>query len=142
MVRTPADAVNLAAIVEKETGLASERRLVAAVYGNRLRLGMPLQADPTLIYPVTQGRPLGRRILKSEITGDTPYNTYTRTGLPPGPITNPGVAAIAAVLDPAPSKALYFVARGDGSSVFAGTLAEHQANVARYYALRRSRGEM
>ena len=139
---SPAQAINLAAIVEKETGIPSERRLVAAVYTNRLRLGMPLQADPTLIYPVTKGKPLGRRILRSELNADSPYNTYRRTGLPPTAITNPGLASIRAVLDPAPSKALYFVAKGDGSSVFAATLAEHNANVARYYALRRSRGEM
>ncbi|CAM3222213.1 Endolytic murein transglycosylase [Sphingomonas antarctica] len=139
---SPAQAINLAAIVEKETGIPSERRMVAAVYTNRLKLGMPLQADPTLIYPVTKGKPLGRRILRSEINADSAYNTYRRAGLPPGPITNPGLASIRAVLDPAPSKALYFVAKGDGSSVFAVTLAEHNANVARYYALRRSRGEM
>lgn len=142
VVKTPQEALTLAAIVEKETGVPQERRLVAAVYTNRLRLGMPLQADPTLIYPVTKGKPLRRRILRSEISGDTPYNTYTRAGLPPGPITNPGSASIAAVLDPAPSKALYFVAKGDGGSVFAETLPEHNANVARYYALRRVRGEM
>ncbi len=139
---SPAQAINLAAIVEKETGLASERRMVAAVYTNRLKIGMPLQADPTLIYPVTRGKPLGRRILRSEINADSPYNTYRRSGLPPTPITNPGLASIKAVLDPAPSKAIYFVAKGDGSSVFAETLSEHNANVAKYYALRRSRGEM
>lgn len=141
-VTSPEQAINLAAIVEKETGLASERRMVAAVYTNRLKAGMPLQADPTLIYPVTKGKPLGRRILKSEINADSPYNTYRRTGLPPTPITNPGLASIKAVLDPAPSKAIYFVAKGDGSSVFAETLAEHNANVQKYYAIRRARGEM
>ena len=140
--KTPAQAINLAAIVEKETGVPSERRMVAAVYTNRIRLGMPLQADPTLIYPVTKGKPLGRRILRSEITADSPYNTYRHTGLPPTPIANPGLASIRAVLDPANSKAIYFVAKGDGSSVFADTLPEHNANVARYYALRRARGEM
>lgn len=140
--KSPEQAVNLAAIVEKETGIPSERRMVAAVYTNRIKIGMPLQADPTLIYPVTKGKPLGRRILKSEINADSPYNTYRRTGLPPTPITNPGLASIKAVLDPAPSKAIYFVAKGDGSSVFAETLPEHNANVQKYYALRRSRGEM
>jgi UPF0755 protein len=140
--KTPVQAINLAAIVEKETGVPSERRMVAAVYTNRLKVGMPLQADPTLIYPVTKGKPLGRRILRSEINADTPYNTYRRPGLPPTPITNPGLASIKAVLDPAPSKALYFVAKGDGSSVFADTLPEHNANVQKYYALRRARGEM
>jgi UPF0755 protein len=140
--QSPEQAVNLAAIVEKETGIPSERRMVAAVYTNRLKIGMPLQADPTLIYPVTKGKPLGRRILKSEISADSPYNTYRRAGLPPTPITNPGLASIKAVLDPAPSKAIYFVAKGDGSSVFAETLAEHNANVQKYYAIRRARGEM
>lgn len=141
-VASPEQAVNLAAIVEKETGRASERPLVAAVYTNRLKLGMPLQADPTVIYPITKGKPLGRRILRSELDADNGYNTYRRAGLPAGPITNPGKASIAAVLDPAKSKALYFVAQGDGSSAFAETLEQHNANVARWYAYRRARGEM
>ena len=141
-VQTPSQAINLAAIVEKETGRASERRLVAAVYTNRLKLGMPLQADPTVIYPVTKGKPLGRRILRSELDADNGYNTYRRTGLPAGPITNPGKASIEAVLDPAASRALYFVAQGDGSSAFAETLEQHNANVARWYAYRRAKGEM
>ncbi|HEV2569028.1 endolytic transglycosylase MltG [Sphingomonas sp.] len=142
VVRSPQEAVNLAAIVEKETGVPAERRMVAGVYSNRLRIGMPLQADPTVIYPVTKGKPLGRRILRSELQADNGYNTYARAGLPAGPIANPGRASIAAVLDPAPTKALYFVAKGDGGHVFADTLAEHNANVARWYALRRARGEM
>ena len=142
VVRTPQEAVNLAAIVEKETGVASERRMVAGVYSNRLRVGMPLQADPTVIYPVTRGKPLGRRILRSELQADNGYNTYARAGLPAGPIANPGSESIAAVLDPAATKALYFVAKGDGGHVFAETLAEHYANVAKWYALRRQRGEM
>ena len=142
VVRTPREAVTLAAIVEKETGVAAERRTVAGVYSNRLRIGMPLQADPTVIYPVTRGKPLGRRILRSELQADNGYNTYARAGLPAGPIANPGRASIAAVLDPAPTKALYFVAKGDGGHVFAETLAEHNANVARWYAIRRARGEM
>jgi UPF0755 protein len=141
-VTTPEQAVILASIVEKETAKPGERRLIAGVYSNRLRRGMPLQADPTVIYPVTQGRPLGRRILASELHADNPYNTYVHPGLPPGPIANPGRASIAAVLDPAPTDALYFVADGSGGHVFATTLAEHQANVARWYALRRARGEM
>ena len=116
--------------------------MVAGVYSNRLRIGMPLQADPTVIYPVTRGKPLGRRILRSELQADNGYNTYARPGLPAGPIANPGKASIAAVLDPVPTKALYFVAKGDGGHVFADTLAEHNANVARWYALRRSKGEM
>ena len=141
-VRTPQEAVTLAAIVEKETGVPAERRMVAGVYSNRLRIGMPLQADPTVIYPVTKGKPLGRRILQSELRADNGYNTYARAGLPLGPIANPGRASIAAVLDPAPTKALYFVADGKGGHVFADTLAEHNANVAKWYAIRRARGEM
>jgi UPF0755 protein len=141
-VSTPQAAIILASIVEKETGKPAERRLVAGVYSNRLRRGMPLQADPTVIYPVTRGRPLGRRILQSELRADNGYNTYARAGLPVGPIANPGRASIAAVLDPAPTPALYFVADGSGGHIFAATLQEHQANVARWYALRRARGEM
>src|SRR3954468_712422 len=141
-VVSPEAAIILASIVEKETGKASERRLIAGVYGNRLRRGMPLQADPTVIYPITRGRPLGRRILQSELQANNGYNTYRSAGLPIGPIANPGRASIAAVLDPAPTQALYFVADGTGGHVFADTLAQHQANVARWYAIRRARGEM
>jgi UPF0755 protein len=141
-VTTPEQAVILASVVEKETGKASERRTVAAVYGNRLRVGMPLQADPTVIYPITKGRPLGRRILRSELNAKNGYNTYASSGLPAGPIANPGRASIDAVVDPAPSKALYFVADGTGGHVFANTLAEHNANVRKWYAIRRARGEM
>ena len=141
-VVTPEAAIVLASIVEKETARASERRMVAAVYSNRLKRSMPLQADPTVIYPVTKGKPLGRRILRSELQNDDPYNTYRRNGLPPGPISNPGLASIEAVLDPAPSNALYFVAQGDGSSAFADTLEQHNANVQRWYAHRRAKGEM
>jgi len=139
---TKEQALILASIVEKETGKASERPIVAGVYCNRLRINMPLQADPTVIYPVTKGKPLGRRILKSELRADNGYNTYRRTGLPDGPIANPGKAAINAVLHPAKTKALYFVADGTGGHVFAETLAEQNANVAKWYALRRQRGEM
>lgn len=142
VVSTPEQAVILASIVEKETGKPEERRMVAAVYSNRLKQGMPLQADPTTIYPITKGRPLGRRILKSELHAQNGYNTYAMRGLPVGPIANPGRASIDAVLDPAPSAALYFVADGTGGHVFADTLAQHNANVARWYALRRARGEM
>lgn len=136
------DAMALAAIVEKETAVDAERRTVAAVYTNRLRLGMPLQADPTIIYPITKGRPLGRRINRSEIRDVNDYNTYSMAGLPKGPIANPSKASIAAVLDPNDSQALYFVADGKGGHVFANTLAEHNANVAKWYAIRRKRGEM
>lgn len=141
-VSTPEQAVILASIVEKETGKPSERRTVAAVYGNRLRLGMPLQADPTVIYPITRGRPLGRRILRSELNAKNGYNTYASAGLPVGPIANPGRLSIDAVLNPARSSALYFVADGAGGHVFANTLAEHNANVRKWYAIRRARGEM
>ena len=141
-VNTPAEAVTLASVVEKETGKPSERRMVAGVYSNRLRIGMKLDADPTVIYPVTKGKPLGRRIRRSELRADNGYNTYAKPGLPKGPIANPGRASIAAVLDPEPTDALYFVADGRGGHVFAATLPEHNANVARWFALRRQRGEM
>jgi len=141
-VTTPEQAIILASIVEKETGKPAERRTVAAVYGNRLKRGMPLQADPTVIYPITKGRPLGRRILRSELHAKNGYNTYAEAGLPSGPIANPGRASIDAVLDPAPSNALYFVADGTGGHVFADTLAQHNANVQKWYAIRRQRGEM
>lgn len=142
VVRTPAEAITLASIVEKETAKASERRQVAGVYSNRLRIGMKLDADPTVIYPVTRGRRLGRRILRSELQAVNGYNTYASPGLPVGPIANPGRASIAAVLDPAETDALYFVADGTGGHVFADTLAEHNANVAKWRAIRRGRGEM
>jgi UPF0755 protein len=135
-------AVTLASIVEKETGKATERPTIAGVYCNRLRIGMKLDADPTVIYPVTKGKPLGRRILKSELNADNAYNTYRRAGLPAGPIANPGKASIEAVLHPAPTKALYFVADGTGGHVFAETLAELNANVAMWFAFRRQRGLM
>ncbi len=132
----------MASIVEKETGKPGERPMIAGVYCNRLRIGMPLQADPTVIYPVTKGKPLGRRILKSELNDVNAYNTYRMRGLPAGPIANPGKASIAAVLHPAPTKAIYFVADGTGGHVFADTFAQHQANVAKWYAIRRQRGQM
>jgi UPF0755 protein len=141
-VATPEQAVTLASIVEKETGKASERPMVAGVYCNRLRIGMKLDADPTVIYPVTKGKSLGRRILKSELEAENGYNTYRRAGLPEGPIANPGKASIEAVLHPARTQALYFVADGTGGHVFANTLAEQNANVAKWYALRRQRGQM
>ena len=141
-VDTMRDALILAAIVEKETGKPEERRMVAGLYSNRLRTGMRLQADPTIIYPITKGKPLGRRIRQSEIAAVNGYNTYTRVGLPEGPITNPGRASIAAVLNPKNTAALFMVADGTGGHWFADTLAEHNANVAKWYAIRRERGEM
>ncbi|MCJ8159536.1 endolytic transglycosylase MltG [Sphingomonas sp. LaA6.9] len=141
-VSTPAEAIILASIVEKETGLPSERRTVASVYTNRLKQGIRLQADPTTIYPVTKGKPLGRRILRSELEAANGYNTYAIAGLPVGPIANPGRQSIAAVLDPAQTSYLYFVADGKGGHVFAATLAQHNDNVRKWYAIRRERGEM
>jgi len=141
-IETRREAVTLASIVEKETAKPAERPMVAAVYCNRLRIGMPLQADPTIIYPVTKGKPLGRRILKSERAARNDYNTYQMRGLPAGPIANPGKASIQAVLHPARTQAIYFVADGTGGHVFAATLAEHNANVAKWFAIRRARGEM
>ncbi|MDR6851013.1 UPF0755 protein [Sphingomonas sp. BE123] len=141
-VNTPQEALILASIVEKETGKPEERRMVAGVYSNRLKRGMPLQADPTVIYPVTRGKPLGRRILRSELQAKNGYNTYAMAGLPEGPIANPGRASIDAVLDPETTNALYFVADGTGGHIFADTLEQHNANVQKWYALRRARGEM
>lgn len=141
-VSTPAEALTLASIVEKETSKPEERRTVAAVYSNRLKQNMMLQADPTIIYPITKGKPLGRRILQSEVRAANQYNTYAMTGLPVGPIANPGRESIDAVLDPAQSRALYFVADGTGGHVFADTLEQHNANVQKWYAIRRARGEM
>lgn len=142
VVRTPKEALILASIVEKETGKPSERRLVAGLYSNRLREGMRLQADPTIIYPITKGKPLGRRILQSEIRAVNDYNTYSMVGLPKAPITNPGRDSIAAVLNPADTDALYMVADGSGGHAFAATLEEHNRNVAKWYAIRRARGEI
>ncbi len=141
-VATPHEAIILASIVEKETAKPSERRRVAGVYTNRLKRGMALGADPTIIYPITRGRPLGRRIRQSELRADTGYNTYARAGLPIGPIANPGRDSIAAVLNPLPTRELFFVADGTGGHVFAETLQQHNANVQRWYAIRRARGEM
>ena len=141
-VTTPREALILASIVEKETGKPDERRMVAAVYSNRLKHGWMLQADPTIIYPITRGKPLGRRILESEVHAVNAYNTYAMRGLPAGPICNPGRASIDAVLNPAQSNALYFVADGTGGHVFADTLEQHNINVQKWYAIRKSRGEM
>ncbi|MET0361089.1 MAG: endolytic transglycosylase MltG [Sphingobium sp.] len=141
-VKTPQEALTLASIVEKETGVASERPIVAGVYANRLRTGMMLQADPTIIYPITHGKPLGRRIRKSEIAAVNGYNTYAMTGLPRGPIANPGRAAIDAVLNPAETKALFFVADGKGGHIFADTLDQQNENVRKWFEIRRKRGEL
>lgn len=142
VAKTPEEAVILAAIVEKETALAKERTTVAGVYSNRVRKNMMLQADPTIIYPITKGKPLGRRIRQSEIAQVNDYNTYSMVGLPKGPIANPGRASIEAVLNPATTSALYFVADGRGGHVFADTLEQHNRNVEKWFAIRRERGEM
>jgi len=142
VVKSKEEAIILASVVEKETAKPSERREVAGVYSNRVRIGMKLDADPTVIYPITKGKPLGRRIRRSELQDDNGYNTYARAGLPAGPIANPGRESIAAVLNPAKTEALYFVADGTGGHVFAKTLEEHNANVRKWYAIRRARGEM
>ncbi|MCX4165264.1 MULTISPECIES: endolytic transglycosylase MltG [Paraburkholderia] len=126
------DALTMASIVEKETGKASDRALVAAVFANRLRLGMPLQTDPTVIYGL--GDSYAGRLHKRDLQTDTPYNTYTRAGLPPTPISLPGVASLQAALNPAQTNALYFVSRGDGSglSIFSDTLGDHNKAVDKY----------
>jgi UPF0755 protein len=136
---TPQEAVTLASIVEKETGLAAERPRIAAVFVNRLRGGMRLESDPTIIYGVSQGRALGRGITLSELTTPTPYNTYRIDGLPPTPIANPGRASLAAVLNPPRSTELFFVADGSGGHVFASSYDEHQRNVVRWRAVERRR---
>jgi UPF0755 protein len=141
-VKNRNEVLTLASIVEKETAIAAERRTVAGVYTNRLALGMKLQADPTIIYPYTKGKALGRRILRSERDAVNDYNTYSMVGLPIGPIANPGKASIAAVLDPAPTRYLYFVADGKGGHIFAETYAEHDRNVDKWFELRSARGEM
>jgi len=141
VAKTPEQAVILASIVEKETGKASERTMVAGLYSNRVRVGMRLQADPTIIYPITKGKPLGRRILQSEIRAVNDYNTYTMAGLPKGPITNPGRDSIAAVVNPADTDVLYMVADGSGGHAFAKTLDEHNANVAKWFKIRKERGD-
>lgn len=142
VVKTPEEAIILASIVEKETAVPEERRMVAGALSNRVRIGMMLGADATTIYPITKGKPLGRRIRVSELRDKNLYNTRAIAGLPVGPITNPGRESIAAVLDPAETKALYYVADGSGGHVFAETLEEHNRNAAAWRKLRRERGEM
>jgi len=134
-IASPEEAVILASVVEKETGLAAERPHIAGVFVNRLNRGMRLQSDPTVIFALTQGQaPLGRTLLRSDWDYDDPYNTYVYAGLPPGPIANPGRDAIAAVLNPLETTDIYFVADGTGGHAFAETLAEHNRNVSAYKA--------
>ena len=129
-LKSAAEALVLASIVEKETGLASDRGRVAGVFSNRLRIGMPLQSDPTVIYGL--GERFDGNLRKRDLRGDTPFNTYTRGGLPPTPIALPGLASLRAAVQPESTKALYFVARGDGSSAFSENLADHNRAVNQY----------
>ncbi len=134
-LRDPEQALTLASIVERETGRADDRARVAEVFVNRLRAGMPLQSDPTVIYAL--GPRYDGRLHGADMRVDSPYNTYIRNGLPPTPIALPGAAAIDATLHPAPGRALYFVARGDGSSAFSDTLQQHDAAIDRYMIKRK-----
>jgi UPF0755 protein len=129
-VQTPEEALILASIVEKETGRESDRTMISSVFNNRLRIGMPLQTDPSVIYGM--GDAFDGNLHKSDLLTDTPWNTYTRKGLPPTPIAMPGRNALTAAVHPARSQALYFVARGDGTSQFSNTLDDHNAAVNQY----------
>lgn len=142
--KTKAEALILASIIEKETGKPGEHADVAGVFVNRLRKGMLLQTDPTVIYAITKGKhknegkgPLGRRLLRRDLSYDSPYNTYLYAGLPPTPIANPGIASITAALNPSTHDYIYFVADGTGGHVFAKTLAEHNRNAAKWRKIRR-----
>jgi UPF0755 protein len=126
---TPRQAVTLASLVEKETAVPSERPMVAAVYLNRLKIGMGMQADPTVIYALQRAGRYDGNLRRDDLQFDSPYNTYRYSGLPPGPIASPGLAALQASVAPAKVDYLYFVSRNDGSHVFARTLAEHNENV-------------
>ena len=141
-IQTPQEAIILASIVEKETSVPAERPQVAAVFINRLRLGMRLQSDPTVIYGIVAGKGrLDRTISKADLRQETPYNTYRIKGLPPGPIANPGRDSIAAVLNPAVTEDLYFVADGTGGHAFSKTLDDHNANVKEWRALEKRLAE-
>lgn len=137
-VKTPEETVILASIVEKETGIAAERPRVAGVFANRLKIGMPLQTDPTVIYAITQGKErLNRPLYRKDLNIESPYNTYVVKGLPPGPIANPGHASLSAVLNPEAHDYLYFVADGTGGHAFAKSHEEHIRNVAKWRQFQR-----
>lgn len=142
-ITTKEEAIILASIVEKETGVAEERARVAGVFINRLKKNIPLQTDPTVIYALTKGKiqdkgrgPLGRRLLRKDLEVESPYNTYKNPGLPPGPIANPGYESLRATLNPENHDYIYFVADGKGGHAFAKTLAEHNQNVAKWRKVR------
>ncbi len=132
---TPRQAVTLASLVEKETAQPSERPIVAAVYLNRLKIGMGMQADPTVIYALQRAGRYDGNLRRDDLSFDSPYNTYRYAGLPPGPIASPGLASLQAAVAPAKVDYLYFVSRNDGSHVFARTLAEHNENVRQFQVL-------
>ncbi|WP_374570132.1 endolytic transglycosylase MltG [Phenylobacterium sp.] len=136
---SPEEAVTLASIVEKETAIPAERPRIAAVFINRLRQGMRLESDPTIIYGLTGGKPLGRGLKLSEITSQTPYNTYVVDGLPPTPIANPGREALAAVMNPPKTDELFFVADGSGGHAFSSTYEQHLKNVEHWRAVEKAK---
>jgi UPF0755 protein len=142
-LKTKQEAIIMASIIEKETGIGKERAKVSGVFANRLSIGMPLQSDPTVIYAITMGKEaLGRPLYRSDLKKDSPYNTYRYGGLPPAPISNPGIEAIQAALNPAKHRYLYFVADGTGGHAFATTLQQHNRNVQQWRAHQKKQREL